>query len=73
MLALLILLPTDNFEFWLSLTLWKFILCYWNNQLESKIPSGKVVDGDVLRYELEPNNQYDDNKGIQRRFISRTY
>jgi hypothetical protein len=30
------------------------------NLLESKIPSGKVVDGDVLRYELEPNNQYDD-------------
>jgi hypothetical protein len=24
------------------------------NLLESKIPSGKVVDGDVLRYELEP-------------------
>ena len=56
------LLPTDNFEF----------LAHFNpvenlsfvteitNLLESQIPSDKVVVGDVLRYELEPNNQYDD-------------
>jgi hypothetical protein len=56
------LLPTDNFEF----------LAHFNpvenlsfvteitNLLESQIPSDKVAVGDVLRYELEPNNQYDD-------------
>lgn len=60
------LLPTDNFEF----------LAHFNpvenlsfvteitNLLESQIPSDKVVVGDVLRYELEPNNQYD-NKAVK--------
>ncbi|MFV5696859.1 hypothetical protein ACM55H_00695 [Flavobacterium sp. ZT3R17] len=55
------LLPTDNFEF----------LAHFNpvenlsfvteitNLLESQIPSDKVAVGDVLRYELEPNNLYD--------------
>ncbi|RDI56871.1 hypothetical protein [Flavobacterium glaciei] len=60
------LLPTDNFEF----------LAHFNpvenlsfvteitNLLESQIPSDKVAVGDVLRYELEPNNQYD-NKAVK--------
>ncbi|MDI5948574.1 hypothetical protein [Flavobacterium yafengii] len=60
------LLPTDNFEF----------LAHFNpvenlsfvteitNLLESQIPSDKVSIGDDLRYELEPNNQYD-NKAVK--------
>jgi hypothetical protein len=60
------LLPTDNFEF----------LAHFNpvenlsfvteitNLLKSQIPSDKVTVGDVLRYELEPNNQYD-NKAVK--------
>jgi hypothetical protein len=60
------LLPTDNFEF----------LAHFNpvenlsfvteitNLLESQILSDKVAVGDVLRYELEPNNQYD-NKAVK--------
>ncbi|MFE3867692.1 hypothetical protein ACFX5E_06330 [Flavobacterium sp. LS2P90] len=60
------LLPTDNFEF----------LAHFNpvenlsfvteitNLLKSQIPSDKVSVGDVLRYELEPNNQYD-NKAVK--------
>jgi hypothetical protein len=60
------LLPTDNFEF----------LAHFNpvenlsfvteitNLLESQIPSDKVAVGDILRYELEPNNKYD-NKAVK--------
>jgi hypothetical protein len=37
-------LPTDNFEFWLSLTLKNLsFVTEITNLLESKIPSGKVA------------------------------
>ncbi|EIA10080.1 HIRAN domain-containing protein [Flavobacterium frigoris] len=57
------LLPTDNFEFLAHFNPVKNLsfVTEITNLLKSQIPSDKVADGDVLRYELEPNNQYDNN------------
>lgn len=55
------LLPTDNFEFLANFNPIDNLsfITEITNLLESQIPSESVSVGDVLRYELEPNNLYD--------------
>ncbi|WP_395058109.1 hypothetical protein [Flavobacterium sp.] len=55
------LLPTDNFEFLANFNPVNDLsfITEITNLLESQIPSESVSVGDVLRYELEPNNLYD--------------
>lgn len=60
------LLPTDNFEFLANFNPVDD-LCFVTeitNLSEAQISSDKVSIGDVLRYELEPDNQYD-NKAVK--------
>lgn len=55
------LLPTDNFEFLASFNPVDNLsfVTEITNLSEAQIPSDKLSIGDVLRYELEPNNLYD--------------
>lgn len=55
------LLPTDNFEFLADFNPVKNLsfVTEITNLTTSRISSDKVSVGDVLRYELEPENQYD--------------
>lgn len=55
------LLPTDNFEFLANFNPIDDLsfVTEITNLSEAQIPSDKVSVGDVLRYELEPNNLYD--------------
>ncbi len=55
------LLPTDNFEFLADFNPVKNLsfITEITNLTESQISSEKVIVGDILRYELEPENQYD--------------
>lgn len=57
------LLPTDNFEFLADFNPVKNLsfITEITNLTESQISSEKVNIGDFLRYELEPENQYDKN------------
>ncbi|MFI0490098.1 hypothetical protein [Flavobacterium sp.] len=57
------LLPTDNFEFLANFNPIDSLsfVTEITNLTEAQIPSEKVLVGDVLRYELEPNNLYDEN------------
>lgn len=57
------LLPTDNFEFLADFNPVKNLsfVTEITNLTESKINSDQVNIGDVLRYELEPENHYDKN------------
>lgn len=55
------LLPTDNFEFLANFNPVDNLsfVTEITNLSEAQIPSDKISIGDVLRYELEPNNLYD--------------
>jgi hypothetical protein len=55
------LLPTDNFEFLADFNAVNNLsfVTEITNLSEAQILSDKVSTGDVLRYELEPNNLYD--------------
>ncbi len=55
------LLPTDSFEFLADFNIVDDLsfVTEITNLSEAQIPSDKVSIGDVLRYELEPNNLYD--------------
>lgn len=55
------LLPTDNFEFLANFNPVDDLsfVTEITNLSEAQIPSDKILIGDVLRYELEPNNLYD--------------
>lgn len=57
------LLPTDNFEFLANFNPIDSLsfVTEITNLTEAQIPSEKVLVGDVLRYEIEPNNLYDEN------------
>ena len=57
------LLPTDNFEFLADFNPVKNLtfITEITNLSELKIDSNEVIIGDVLRYELEPENNYDRN------------
>ncbi len=57
------LLPTDNFEFLANFNPVDDLsfVTEITNLSEAKITSDKVFIGDILRYELEPNNHYDNN------------
>jgi len=60
------LLPTDNFEFLADFNPTKHLsfVTEITGLNEAKIDSKLVSKGDVLRYELEPNNSFD-NKAVQ--------
>lgn len=60
------LLPTDNFEFLANFNPVDDLsfVTEITNLSEAQITSDKVFIGDILRYELEPNNQYD-NKAVK--------
>lgn len=60
------LLPTDNFEFLADFNPVKDLVFVTEitGLNEAKIDSNLVSKGDVLRYELEPNNSFD-NKAVQ--------
>lgn len=55
------LLPTDNFEFLANFNPVENLLFVTEvtNLTENKIPSDKISVGDILSYELEPDNFYD--------------
>jgi hypothetical protein len=57
------LLPTDNFEFLADFNPVKNLsfITEITNLTESQISSDKVNIGDILKYELEPENKYDKN------------
>lgn len=57
------LLPTDNFEFLADFNPVKNLsfITEITNLTESQISSENINIGDFLRYELEPENQYDKN------------
>jgi hypothetical protein len=57
------LLPTDNFEFLADFNPVKNLtfITEITNLSELQIDSNAVITGDVLRYQLEPENQYDRN------------
>jgi len=60
------LLPIDNFEFLANFNPVDNLsfVTEITNLSEAQIPSETVSVGDVLRYELEPNNLYD-NKAVK--------
>jgi hypothetical protein len=55
------LLPTDNFEFLANFNPVNNLsfVTEITNLSEAQIPSDKISIGDILKYELEPNNLYD--------------
>ena len=57
------LLPTDSFEFLADFNPVKNLsfITEITNLTESQISSDKVSIGDILKYELEPENKYDKN------------
>lgn len=57
------LLPTDNFEFLADFNPVKNLtfITEITNLSELQIDSNAVLTGDILRYELEPENQFDKN------------